>query len=163
MNSANAAQNKLKEAQRHNETMEAIATGNYDINDDADDDEDNEDAADANDDDDNVTDPDVDKGDADKDEDNALVEKRDNDTKDKENGGKAKGQFMFNISDGGFTELYTLWLNVEKAAVSGREYEIWHRRHDYWPVSSPTAMVAGKTSKITIINEPFKRISAKAI
>ena len=39
---------------------------------------------------------------------------------------------MFNIADGGFTELHTLWVNEEKAAVPGREYEIWHRRHDYW-------------------------------
>lgn len=35
---------------------------------------------------------------------------------------------MFNIADGGFTELHTLWVNEEKAAVPGREYEIWHRR-----------------------------------
>ena len=41
-------------------------------------------------------------------------------------------KFMFNIADGGFTELHTLWQNEEKAAVPGREYEIWHRRHDYW-------------------------------
>lgn len=40
--------------------------------------------------------------------------------------------FKFNIADGGFTELHTLWLNEEKAAVPGNEYEIWHRRHDYW-------------------------------
>ena len=45
---------------------------------------------------------------------------------------KPKRKFMFNIADGGFTELHTLWLNEEKAAVPGREYEIWHRRHDYW-------------------------------
>lgn len=43
-----------------------------------------------------------------------------------------KRKFMFNIADGGFTELHTLWLNEEKAATPGREYEIWHRRHDYW-------------------------------
>ena len=36
-------------------------------------------------------------------------------------------KFMFNIADGGFTELHTLWQNEEKAAVPGREYEIWHR------------------------------------
>ena len=41
-------------------------------------------------------------------------------------------KFMFNIADGGFTELHTLWQNEEKAAVPGREFEIWHRRHDYW-------------------------------
>lgn len=41
---------------------------------------------------------------------------------------KSKRKFMFNIADGGFTELHTLWQNEEKAAVPGREYEIWHRR-----------------------------------
>ena len=46
---------------------------------------------------------------------------------------------MFNIADGGFTELHTLWQNEERAAVPGREYEIWHRRHDYW-------LLAGKGS-----------------
>jgi hypothetical protein len=40
--------------------------------------------------------------------------------------------FKFNIADGGFSELHTLWINEEKAAVGGKEYEIWHRRHDYW-------------------------------
>ena len=44
----------------------------------------------------------------------------------------SRPKFMFNIADGGFTELHTLWLNEEKAAVPGNEYEIWHRRHDYW-------------------------------
>ncbi|UYV68737.1 CHD5 [Cordylochernes scorpioides] len=43
-----------------------------------------------------------------------------------------KKKFMFNIADGGFTELHTLWQNEERAAVPGREFEIWHRRHDYW-------------------------------
>ena len=46
--------------------------------------------------------------------------------------GKKPPKFMFNIADGGFTELHTLWQNEEKAAVPGREFEIWHRRHDYW-------------------------------
>ena len=40
---------------------------------------------------------------------------------------KKDPEFMFNIADGGFTELHTLWQNEEKAAVPGREYEIWHR------------------------------------
>ncbi|MGH0118302.1 UNVERIFIED_CONTAM: hypothetical protein FKN15_049323 [Acipenser sinensis] len=45
----------------------------------------------------------------------------------------AKMKFMFNIADGGFTELHTLWQNEERAAVSsGKIYDIWHRRHDYW-------------------------------
>jgi hypothetical protein len=38
---------------------------------------------------------------------------------------------MFNIADGGFTELHTLWINEEKAAIPGREYEIWHRRYAF--------------------------------
>merc|ERR1712183_959377 len=46
-----------------------------------------------------------------------------------------KKKFMFNIADGGFTELHTLWQNEEKAAAPGREVEIWHRRHDYWLLS----------------------------
>ena len=47
-------------------------------------------------------------------------------------GEERENRFMFNIADGGFTELHTLWQNEEKAAVPGREFEIWHRRHDYW-------------------------------
>ena len=40
---------------------------------------------------------------------------------------KKEQEFKFNIADGGFTELHTLWQNEEKAAVPGREFEIWHR------------------------------------
>uniref|UniRef100_A0A8C4ZGW5 DNA helicase n=1 Tax=Gadus morhua TaxID=8049 RepID=A0A8C4ZGW5_GADMO len=44
-----------------------------------------------------------------------------------------KTRFMFNIADGGFTELHTLWQTEERAALSsGKIYDIWHRRHDYW-------------------------------
>ena len=53
----------------------------------------------------------------------------------KEEEEEKKFKFMFNIADGGFTELHTLWQNEEKAAVPGREFEIWHRRHDYWLLS----------------------------
>ena len=41
-------------------------------------------------------------------------------------------KFMFNIADGGFTELHTLWANEQRALYPGREHEVWHRRHDYW-------------------------------
>lgn len=41
-------------------------------------------------------------------------------------------KFMFNIADGGFTELHTLWTNEQRALQQGREHEVWHRRHDYW-------------------------------
>lgn len=73
-----------------------------------------------------------------------------------------KRNFMFNIADGGFTELHTLWLNEEKAAVPGREYEIWHRRHDYWLLAGIVTHGYGRWQDIqndirfAIINEPFK-------
>lgn len=94
---------------------------------------------------------------------------KDKDTKDKDSkdgadadGAKPKRKFMFNIADGGFTELHTLWLNEEKAAVPGREYEIWHRRHDYWLLAGIVTHGYGRWQDIqndirfAIINEPFK-------
>ena len=60
-------------------------------------------------------------------------EKKEGDEKEKEKEKEKESEksdiqkFMFNIADGGFTELHTLWQNEEKAAVPGREYEIWHR------------------------------------
>ncbi|XP_058807759.1 chromodomain-helicase-DNA-binding protein Mi-2 homolog isoform X2 [Phymastichus coffea] len=94
-------------------------------------------------------------------------ENKDKDAKDKEgkddkDGEKTKRKFMFNIADGGFTELHTLWLNEEKAAVPGREYEIWHRRHDYWLLAGIVTHGYGRWQDIqndirfAIINEPFK-------
>ncbi|XP_008217034.1 chromodomain-helicase-DNA-binding protein Mi-2 homolog isoform X4 [Nasonia vitripennis] len=94
---------------------------------------------------------------------------KDKDSKDKDSkdgadadGVKPKRKFMFNIADGGFTELHTLWLNEEKAAVPGREYEIWHRRHDYWLLAGIVTHGYGRWQDIqndirfAIINEPFK-------
>jgi len=75
---------------------------------------------------------------------------------------KEEQMFKFNIADGGFTELHTLWQNEEKAAVPGREFEIWHRRHDYWLLSGIVCHGYGRWQDIqndqrfTIINEPFK-------
>jgi chromodomain-helicase-DNA-binding protein 4 len=75
---------------------------------------------------------------------------------------EVKKRFMFNIADGGFTELHTLWLNEEKAATPGREYEIWHRRHDYWLLSGIVTHGYGRwqdiqaDARFAIINEPFK-------
>merc|ERR1712241_575736 len=71
-------------------------------------------------------------------------------------------KFMFNIADGGFTELHTLWQNEEKAAVPGREFEIWHRRHDYWLLAGIVCHGYGRwqdiqnDTRFAIINEPFK-------
>ena len=39
---------------------------------------------------------------------------------------------IFYIADGGFTELHALWQYEEQQLKPGREYETWHRRHDYW-------------------------------
>ncbi|XP_035230728.1 chromodomain-helicase-DNA-binding protein Mi-2 homolog isoform X3 [Stegodyphus dumicola] len=97
-----------------------------------------------------------------------VIEIRDEEkpTKDgdvKEDGdSKGKRKFMFNIADGGFTELHTLWQNEERAAVPGREYEIWHRRHDYWLLAGIVKHGYGRWQDIqndfafSIINEPFK-------
>merc|ERR1712096_173594 len=96
-------------------------------------------------------------------EEDKKEEKDDEDKKDeKKNEKKEDPKFMFNIADGGFTELHTLWQNEEKAAVPGREYEIWHRRHDYWLLSGIVCHGYGRWQDIqndqrfTIINEPFK-------
>merc|ERR1719249_181976 len=75
---------------------------------------------------------------------------------------KEEKKFMFNIADGGFTELHTLWQNEERAAVPGREFEIWHRRHDYWLLAGIVCHGYGRWQDIqndqrfAIINEPFK-------
>ncbi|XP_063922162.1 chromodomain-helicase-DNA-binding protein Mi-2 homolog [Zophobas morio] len=119
---------------------------------------------------------DVKTEDADKKEDKPKSEKKDEDVelvdekeKDKPKEKKevldpeeTKKRFMFNIADGGFTELHTLWLNEEKAATPGREYEIWHRRHDYWLLSGIVTHGYGRwqdiqaDARFAIINEPFK-------
>uniref|UniRef100_T1JDG0 Uncharacterized protein n=1 Tax=Strigamia maritima TaxID=126957 RepID=T1JDG0_STRMM len=95
--------------------------------------------------------------------------KEDKEPKEKDKAGKRK--FMFNIADGGFTELHTLWQNEERAAVPGREYEIWHRRHDYWLLAGIVTYPLKNLCRIhgygrwqdiqndprfAIINEPFK-------
>ena len=38
----------------------------------------------------------------------------------------------FWVSDGGFTELHAVWNHEESLLIPGREWEMWHRRHDYW-------------------------------
>uniref|UniRef100_A0A670J3Q4 Chromodomain helicase DNA binding protein 5 n=1 Tax=Podarcis muralis TaxID=64176 RepID=A0A670J3Q4_PODMU len=72
-------------------------------------------------------------------------------------------RFMFNIADGGFTELHTLWQNEERAAVSsGKIYDIWHRRHDYWLLAGIVTHGYARWQDIqndphyVILNEPFK-------
>nr|XP_033778250.1 chromodomain-helicase-DNA-binding protein 5 isoform X8 [Geotrypetes seraphini] len=72
-------------------------------------------------------------------------------------------KFMFNIADGGFTELHTLWQNEERAATSsGKIYDIWHRRHDYWLLAGIVTHGYARWQDIQndprylILNEPFK-------
>uniref|UniRef100_A0A9J8A2V6 Chromodomain helicase DNA binding protein 3 n=1 Tax=Cyprinus carpio carpio TaxID=630221 RepID=A0A9J8A2V6_CYPCA len=72
-------------------------------------------------------------------------------------------RFMFNIADGGFTELHTLWQNEERAAISsGKINEIWHRRHDFWLLAGIVCHGYARWQDIqndpqfAIVNEPFK-------
>ncbi|KAF3837123.1 hypothetical protein F7725_004587 [Dissostichus mawsoni] len=80
-------------------------------------------------------------------------------------------RFMFNIADGGFTELHTLWQNEERAAISsGKMNEIWHRRHDFWLLAGICYVTLDpgvshgyarwqdiqNDPQFAIVNEPFK-------
>ncbi|XP_069466380.1 chromodomain-helicase-DNA-binding protein 5 isoform X2 [Ambystoma mexicanum] len=96
------------------------------------------------------------------------IEPQQNGEKEEDEDGKKedkadKFKFMFNIADGGFTELHTLWQNEEKAAVSsGKIYDIWHRRHDYWLLAGIVTHGYARwqdiqnDSRYMILNEPFK-------
>lgn len=59
-------------------------------------------------------------------EEEKKVEKEEEKKVEEEKGAKKK--FMFNIADGGFTELHTLWLNEEQALKPLHENEVWHRK-----------------------------------
>ncbi|XP_078696084.1 chromodomain-helicase-DNA-binding protein 4-like isoform X5 [Branchiostoma floridae x Branchiostoma belcheri] len=73
-----------------------------------------------------------------------------------------KRNFKFNIADGGFTELHTLWQNEQRALQPTRENAIWHRKHDYWLLAGIVRHGYGRWQDIqndisfAIINEPFK-------
>ncbi|CAF0863016.1 unnamed protein product [Adineta ricciae] len=75
--------------------------------------------------------------------------------------------FMFNIADGGFTELHSLWLNEQRELKPNKENDIWNRRHDYWLLAGVVAHGYSRWQdiqidpKFTIINEPFKTDMAK--
>ncbi|NWI26230.1 CHD5 protein, partial [Sula dactylatra] len=96
------------------------------------------------------------------------VEAQQNGDKEEEEDGKKDDRnvnfrFMFNIADGGFTELHTLWQNEERAAISsGKIYDIWHRRHDYWLLAGIVTHGYARWQDIqndpryVILNEPFK-------
>ncbi|NXR08107.1 CHD5 protein, partial [Semnornis frantzii] len=91
---------------------------------------------------------------------NGDKEEEEDGKKDERNG---NFRFMFNIADGGFTELHTLWQNEERAATSsGKIYDIWHRRHDYWLLAGIVTHGYARWQDIqndpryVILNEPFK-------
>ncbi|XP_065060706.1 chromodomain-helicase-DNA-binding protein 5-like isoform X3 [Rhopilema esculentum] len=70
-------------------------------------------------------------------------------------------KFMFNIADGGFTELHVLWEAEEK-----RKYDnIWWRYHDYWLLVGAVVHGYGRWQDIQndprfdTINKPFLRMS----
>ncbi|XP_060132451.1 chromodomain-helicase-DNA-binding protein 5 [Zootoca vivipara] len=100
-------------------------------------------------------------------EEKEVSEAQQNGEKEEEEDGKKDDKsgirFMFNIADGGFTELHTLWQNEERAAVSpGKIYDIWHRRHDYWLLAGIVTHGYARWQDIqndphyVILNEPFK-------
>lgn len=102
---------------------------------------------------------------SDDDDDLILIEDDKKPNKPKES--PAERKFMFNIADGGFTELHTLWYNEEKVAVPNRVYNIWHRRHDYWLLAGTVAHGYARWQDIltdqrfAIVNEPFKMDAGK--
>ncbi|XP_075968773.1 chromodomain-helicase-DNA-binding protein 4-like isoform X4 [Anarhichas minor] len=84
-------------------------------------------------------------------------------SEEKKKAAAAKTRFMFNIADGGFTELHSLWQNEERAAtVTKKTNEIWHRRHDYWLLAGIIQHGYARWQdiqndvKFAILNEPFK-------
>ncbi|KAK5912027.1 hypothetical protein CesoFtcFv8_001942 [Champsocephalus esox] len=90
-----------------------------------------------------------------------MLDEMDDSRKEDKNGYKVK--FMFNIADGGFTELHTLWQTEERAALSsGKMHDIWHRRHDYWLLAGIVTHGYARWQDIqndpryAILNEPFK-------
>lgn len=70
-------------------------------------------------------------------------------------------KFMFNIADGGFTELHVLWEAEEKR----KEDNIWWRFHDYWLLAGVVVHGYGRWQDIQndirfdTINRPFTRMS----
>uniref|UniRef100_A0A5K3G275 DUF1086 domain-containing protein n=1 Tax=Mesocestoides corti TaxID=53468 RepID=A0A5K3G275_MESCO len=79
-----------------------------------------------------------------------------------------KPSFMFNIADGGFTELHTIWLNEQRALQENTGgYEIWHRKHDYWLLAGVVQHGYGRWQDIhndprfALVNEPFRSEQGK--
>lgn len=97
------------------------------------------------------------------------AEKKDKKRESKENGvddserKRPVSDFKFNICDGGFTQLHTIWKNENDVVQrDGLEYEMWNRRHDYWLLAGITVHGYGlyslimKDPRFSIIKEGFK-------
>ncbi|XP_068598282.1 chromodomain-helicase-DNA-binding protein 5 [Brachionichthys hirsutus] len=86
-----------------------------------------------------------------------ALDEMDETRKEDKNGFQSK--FMFNIADGGFTELHTLWQTEERAALSsGKMHDIWHRRHDYWLLAGiVTYPSSGLLEQALVIEEQLRR------
>ena len=100
------------------------------------------------------------------DEEGKAKENKENDRQNEQNHSgspekPSRPKFMFNIADGGFTELHAIWQTEEKAAADN-VYETWHRRHDYWLLAGIVKHGYARWPDIQqdpvfdIINEPFK-------
>ena len=92
---------------------------------------------------------------------NKEIEEKKPDTEETKKSEENNQKFMFNIADGGFTELHTLWTNEQRALQLTREHEVWHRRHDYWLLAGIVTHGYGRwqdvqnDTRFQIINEPF--------
>ena len=64
-------------------------------------------------------------------EEGTNVEKKEKDLEENKEVEQKVQTFDFNIRDGGLTELHTLWFFEEQELKSGKETDIWHKRHDY--------------------------------
>ncbi|CAD5223983.1 unnamed protein product [Bursaphelenchus okinawaensis] len=76
---------------------------------------------------------------------------------------RAVAQFKFNVCDGGFTELHTIWKEEETMLKkNGQDYDVWNRRHDYWLLAGFSTHGYGRYTDIfndarfSLLNEAFK-------
>ncbi len=60
-----------------------------------------------------------------------------------------KKRFMFNIADGGFTELHSLWAEEK---TKGFEPTLWGRHHDYWLLKGLVTYPMKRSFLVSFIN-----------
>ncbi|OAF70184.1 hypothetical protein A3Q56_02080 [Intoshia linei] len=70
-------------------------------------------------------------------------------------------KFVFNIADGNFTEIHTLWVNEDRVVLEEGKL-IWNKYHDYWLLRGIVSHGYGRWYDIqsdiqfAIINQPFE-------